>query len=112
MHIYLPPSAFSPDKLGVGVDGLPSGALRFESAVEDPLLGEMARAVASELRAESCTGRLLVETLACSMAARLVQRYVSVSAAQSGAFLARAGLDRRRVFRIGVKFVLECWNHT
>ncbi len=40
VHIYLPPSAFSPDKLGVDVDGLPSGALRFESAVEDPLLGE------------------------------------------------------------------------
>jgi AraC family transcriptional regulator len=100
MHIYLPPSQFSPSKLGSSVDNLPLGALRFESAFEDPLLGEMARALALELRAETSAGRLLVDSLANSMAARLVQKYISVSAAQSAAFPATGGLNRRRLFRV------------
>ncbi|WP_245334686.1 helix-turn-helix domain-containing protein [Bradyrhizobium mercantei] len=100
MHIYLTPSQFSPSKLGVDIDELALGSLRYESAFEDPLLCEMARAIASELQAETSTGRLMVESLANSIAARLVQRYMNQSTARSAAFFARAGLDRRKLFRV------------
>lgn len=99
-HIYLPPSQLSPGKLGVEVDASVLGALRYDSAFEDPLLGEMARAIASELRSETSAGKLLVESLASGMAIRLVQKYTSSSAARSAAASAREGLDRRRLFRV------------
>jgi AraC family transcriptional regulator len=94
IHIYLPPSQFSPSKLGVDSYDL---AL---TAFEDSLLGGMARAIASELRSETSAGKLLVESLANSMAARLVQKHVSTPAAESGALRAGGGLDRRRLFRV------------
>jgi AraC family transcriptional regulator len=71
-----------------------------ERAFEDPLLGEMAGAIASELQAETSAGRLLVESLANSMAARLLQKHIGASSAQSRAFLTREGLDRRRLLRV------------
>jgi AraC-like DNA-binding protein len=98
--VYLPPSQFSPSKLGVNIDDLAFGALRYEDAFEDPLLGEMVRAIASELQVETSAGKLLAESLANSIAARLAQKYISASAAQSAAVLARGGLDRRRLFRV------------
>ncbi|WP_083741988.1 helix-turn-helix domain-containing protein [Bradyrhizobium mercantei] len=99
-HIYLPPSQFSRAKLGIEVDASALGTLRYDRAFEDPLLGEMARAIASELRTETSVGRLLVESLASSMAARLIQNYMTSSTARSAAPLARQGLDRRRLFRV------------
>jgi AraC family transcriptional regulator len=100
MHIYLPPGQLSPSKLDVDSNDLALGALRYETAFEDPLLGGMARAIASELRAETSAGTLLVESLANSMAARLVQKHISASAAQSVSSPARGGLDRRRLLRV------------
>ena len=94
LHIYLPPSQFSSSKLSVD-----SHALAL-AAFQDPLLGGMARAIASELRTETSAGKLLVESLANSMAARLVQKHVSTPTAQSCALHTRGGLDRRRLFRV------------
>ena len=94
LHIYLPPSQFSPSKLSVD-----SNALML-AAFQDPLLGGMARAIASELRSETSAGKLLVESLANSMAARLVQKHFSRLAAEAVAPHARGGLDQRRLFRV------------
>jgi AraC family transcriptional regulator len=99
MHIRLSPSQFSPDKLGIDIDD-PAGALRYERAFEDPLLGAIARAIASELQAETSAGKLLVESLASSIAARLVQTHIGPQASQSVASPATGGLDRRRLSRI------------
>ncbi|MGY3489563.1 AraC-like DNA-binding protein [Bradyrhizobium sp. USDA 4011] len=99
-HIYLPPSQFSPGKLGAEIDASALDALKYDSAFEDPLLGEMARAIASEMQTETSAGKLLVESLANSMAIRLVQKYTSNSAARLAAVTAREGLDRRRLFRV------------
>ncbi|MGY8665144.1 AraC family transcriptional regulator [Bradyrhizobium sp. UFLA05-109] len=100
VHIYLPPSQFSPSKLGIESDHLVLGALRYENAFRDPLLGGVARAIASELKSETSAGKLLVESLANSMAVRLVQNHVSTPAAETGASHARGGLDRHRLFRV------------
>jgi AraC family transcriptional regulator len=100
VHIYLPPSQFTPGKLGLDVPESAIGALRYDSAFQDPLLGEIARALVSELQAETSVGRLLVESLASSMAARIVQTHVSAPASRSAFSLAREGLDRRRLVRV------------
>lgn len=48
-HIHLPPNQCSASKLGVNIADSAIGALRYGSAFEHPLLGEIARAVASKL---------------------------------------------------------------
>ncbi len=100
LHIYLPLSRFSPSNLGTNIDETGIGALSYERAFEDPLLAEIANAIASELQAQTSAGNLLVEALASSLAARLVQKYISASSARFFPRFTREGLDRRRLFRM------------
>jgi AraC family transcriptional regulator len=103
LHIYLPSSHFSPNSLGVDVDKSVLGSLRFESGFQDPLVAGIAYALVSELRTQTSGGRLLAETLASTLAARLVQNHVSPSPAQAFPRITQEGLDRRRLSR-----VLDC----
>jgi AraC family transcriptional regulator len=100
MHLYISPSQLSPNKLGIDIDESAVGALEHESAFEDPLLTEIAYAIASELHTETSAGSLLVESLASTIAARLVQKHASTSPARSYPLLKTEGLDRRRLFRV------------
>jgi len=100
LHIYLPPSHFSPNSLGVDLDKSVIASLRYESSFHDPLLAEIAYAIASELQIQTSAGRLLAETLASSLAARLVQNHVSPSPAQVFPYVRQGGLDRRRLSRV------------
>jgi AraC family transcriptional regulator len=99
LHIYLPSSHFSPNSLGVDLDKSVIASLRYESGFQDPLLAEIAYAIGSELQTQTSAGRLLVETLASSLAARLVQNHVS-SPAQVFPRITQQGLDRRRLSRV------------
>jgi AraC family transcriptional regulator len=99
LHIYLPSSHFSPDSLGLDLDKSVIASLRYESGFQDPLLAEISYAIGSELQTPTSAGRLLVETLASSLAARLVQNHVS-SPAQVFPRITREGLDRRRLSRV------------
>jgi AraC family transcriptional regulator len=100
LHIYLPSSAFLLDSLGADLDQSVIGSLRYESGFQDPLLAEIAYAIASELRTETSAGRLLAETLASTLAARLVQNHVSPSPAREIPRIPPEGLDRRRLSRV------------
>ena len=100
LHIYLPLSHFSSGNFEVSIGEASVGALSYERALEDPLLAEIGCAVASELQTETSTGSLLVEALASSLAARLVQKYISASASRSIVSLTGEGLDRRRLYRV------------
>jgi AraC family transcriptional regulator len=100
LHIYLPSSHFSPNSLGVNLDKSVIGSLRYESGFKDPLLASIASAIESELRTPTSAGRLLDETLAASLAARLVQNHVSPSPAQVFPRITHEGLDRRRLSRV------------
>ncbi|MBO4227128.1 AraC family transcriptional regulator [Bradyrhizobium neotropicale] len=98
LHIYLPPSRFSPESFGEGLAPCVVTSLRHESSFRDPLLAEIAYALTSELERETSAGRLLAETLASSLAARLVQNHFGKLSLD---FLApREGLDRRRLARV------------
>ena len=100
LHIYLPLSQFSPGNLGCDLDEATIGALRYERAFEDPLLFEIAHAIATELQAQTSAGNLLVEALAGSLTARLVQKHLRASSDQFRPRLRREGLDQRRLFRV------------
>ena len=100
LHIYLPLSRFSPSNLGTDIDDPWVSVLSYDRAFEDPLLAEIAHAIASEMQAQTSVGNLLVEALANTLAARLVQKHSSASSDRSFTRLAREGLDRRRLFRV------------
>jgi AraC family transcriptional regulator len=100
LHIYLPPSQFSPKSLGDGVDQFAVALLRYESSFQDPLVAEMAYAITSELQRETSIGSMLIETLASSLAARLVQKHAGTVGRGVSARAVQAGLDRRRLTRV------------
>jgi AraC family transcriptional regulator len=100
LHIYLPVSHFSSGNFDIDVDPAAVSALSYERAFEDPLLAEIGFAIASELQNETSAGGLLIGALASSLAARLVQKHVTASSAQSFPRSPAQGLDRRRLFRV------------
>ncbi|MDB5921678.1 MAG: AraC family transcriptional regulator [Betaproteobacteria bacterium] len=100
LHIYLPSSHFSPDSLGVDLDQSVIASLRYESGFQDPLLAGVASAIVSELQTQTSAGRLLADTLASTLAARLVQNHLSPSPDQAFPRVTQEGLDRRRLSRV------------
>jgi AraC family transcriptional regulator len=100
LHIYLASSHFSPNSLGVDLGKSVIASLRYESGFKDPLVDGIASAIVSELKAQTSAGGLLAETLASSLAARLVQNHVGPSPAQPFPRFTQEGLDRRRLSRV------------
>jgi AraC family transcriptional regulator len=100
LHIFLPLGQFSPKSLSEGSEPFAVESLRYESSFQDPLIAEMAYAITSELQRETSVGSMLVETLASSLAARLVQNDVGTLARDISARATQAGLDRRRLTRV------------
>jgi AraC family transcriptional regulator len=100
LHIYLPPSQFSPKSLGEAFDPSAVASLHYESSFQDSLIAEMAYAITSELQRETSAGSMLIETLASSLAARLVQNHVGTPGRGVSARATQAGLDRRRLTRV------------
>jgi AraC family transcriptional regulator len=100
LHIYLPSSHFSPDSLGIDFDKSVIASLRYEGGFKDPLLAGIASAIVSELKAQTSAGRLLAETLASSLAARIVQSHVSLSSSWPFPHITHEGLDRSRLSRV------------
>src|SRR5262249_26845152 len=65
------------------------------------LLAEIGCAIASELQMETSAGSLLIEGLASSLAARLVQKCTRAASADQSVVAAASGaLDRRRLRRV------------
>ena len=100
LHLYLPSSHFSPNRLGVDVDRSVIATLRYEGGFKDPLVAGIASTIVSELQTQTSAGRLLAETLASSLAARLIQNHASPSPAQDFSRITQEGLDRRRLSRV------------
>jgi AraC family transcriptional regulator len=100
LHLYLPPSRFSSDNLGEGLDTTAIKSLRHEGGFHDPLLAEIAYAIMSELEHETSAGRLLAETLALGLVARLIQNHAAASPSGLAIPALREGLDRRRLARV------------
>jgi AraC family transcriptional regulator len=101
LHIYLPSQHFSADSLGIGVDAAAAHtSLRYERRFQDPLVAEVAFAIVSEMRTQTAGSRLLAETLAVSLAARLVHSHGGLSPDKDLEQFSHQGLDRRRLTRV------------
>ncbi|TWI68460.1 AraC family transcriptional regulator [Bradyrhizobium huanghuaihaiense] len=100
LHIHLPLSHFSSSEFDNDTGNCAIDALGYEEAYEDPLLAEIGYAVASELKAETSAGGLLVESLASSLAARLLQKRTSAPRTQLLPCRTHQGLDQRRLSRV------------
>jgi len=100
LHIYLPTQHLSEESEAVAVDPAVAASWRYEHSFQDPLVAEIAFAIVTELRTQTAGGRLLAETLAITLAARLAHRATGRSPERHFAPLANRGLDRRRVTRV------------
>jgi AraC family transcriptional regulator len=105
LHIYLPSRHFTADSLGLDLASSGNPPVHGEDGFHDPLLAAIASALVAELERETSAGPLLADTLAASLAARLVQRqlgcrsYPGDGRLDSGA-IDRGGLDRGRLRRV------------
>jgi len=105
LHLRIPAHHFSVESLGVDLNAAPILALRSERTVQDPLLAEIGFAIASELHSETSAGAMLIESLATSLAARLVQKHCSTEIAPPSREM-RGGLKRQKLSRV-LHFVEE-----
>jgi len=100
LHLYLSPHRFSRAALGIDLDPLLVASLGYQESFHDPLLAEIAYAIACELENRTAAGRLLADTLATSLAARLVQKLLGAALPRVSRTPATRGLDRRRLARV------------
>src|SRR6266404_3542775 len=100
LHMYLPARHFFAESLGVDIDHAAHASLRYEYSFQDPLIAEIAFAIVSEMRMQTAGGRLLAETLAVSLAARLVHSHSGLFPHKDLEQLSHQGLDRRRLTRV------------
>jgi AraC family transcriptional regulator len=100
LHLYLSPHRFSRAALGIDLDPLLVASLGYQESFQDPLLAEIAYAIACELENQTAAGRLLADTLATSLAARLVQKHLGAAPPRVSRAKATTGLDRRRLARV------------
>jgi AraC family transcriptional regulator len=99
LHVYLPPKPFS--ILEVASETVTDGAeVRYQAGFQDPLLEQIAHIVLAEMRHETSSGKLLVETLALGLAARLHHSYSTAARNTADLPASRHGLDRRRLTRV------------
>jgi AraC family transcriptional regulator len=100
LHMCLPARHFSAESLGIDVGYSAPGSLRYQRSFQDPLVAEIAFTIVSEMRTQTAGGRLLAETLAVSLAARLMHSHSSLSPDKDLEQRSHQGLDRRRLTRV------------
>jgi AraC family transcriptional regulator len=100
LHMYLPARYFSAESFGIDVGYSAPASLRYQRSFQDPLVAEIAFAIVSEMRTQTAAGALLAETLAVSLAARLVHSHSGLSPDKDLEQPSHQGLDRRRLTRV------------
>lgn len=99
LHIYLPPARF--DQLSEASGGRPISAasVQYLAGIRDDLIRQIGDTIHAEMRKETSSGRLLVDCLAMSLAARLVQAY-SADGQRAASLYTPHTLDRIRLARV------------
>jgi len=100
LHMQLPARHFSAEGLGIDVGYSAPGSLRYQRSFQDPLPAEIAFAIVAELQTQTAGGRLLAETLAVSLAARLMHSHGGLCPNKDLEQRSHQGLDRRRLTRV------------
>jgi AraC family transcriptional regulator len=100
LHIYLPSRHFTADSLGLDLASSGNPPMHGEDGFHDPLLAAIASALVAELERETSAGPLLADTLAASLAARLVQRQLGRRPYPGDGRLGPGAIDRGRLRRV------------
>lgn len=100
LHVYLPASRFAGLSEVRGGASVTGGQVRYVSGLEDALIRQIAWTLLEELKAPSAAGRIVAESLALSLTARLVQVCAPPAAARQAAYGPRGGLDDARLARV------------
>lgn len=99
LHMQFSHLLFAQQGCDTGVDGV-AQSLRYETSFEDPLMAEIAYAIAAELKSETSAGAMLVATLASTLAARVIQRNQAASPLAQSFRTTTPALDHRRLSRV------------
>lgn len=99
LHIYLPAARFGQLSEISGGQAISAASVEYLAGVRDALIRQIGDSIHAEMKKETSSGRLLVDCLAMSLAARLAQAYSSVGQ-RVGRLRARHSLDRMRLDRV------------
>ncbi|WP_130393946.1 helix-turn-helix domain-containing protein [Cupriavidus agavae] len=100
LHLYLDPALFTPESLGESATGTEANTFYFDRGFEDPLIAQIGLTILAELREETPTGNLLVESLAGTLAVRMLHRRASVAALRMSRLEAEPDLAQHRMRRV------------
>lgn len=75
LHLFIPTYHFTQLAQEFNLPGAAAQSIRYEADVQDELLRQLGLVILAELREESAAGRMLVETAAVMIAARLAQAH-------------------------------------
>ena len=100
LHIYLPDQRFA--QLSDIQGGAPFAPhqVRYLAGLHDALIVGIAQTLLGELHAPSSAGRILAETLALALTARLAQSYADTHCTPASPLKTRHGLDEIRLGRV------------
>jgi AraC family transcriptional regulator len=98
LHLYLPAKPFA--SLAPADPILEKAELLYLAGFHDPLIEQIAAIVLAEMRSESWSGRILIQSLTNTLIARLLDGYSSLSATRPAASERRPRLERRRLQRV------------
>lgn len=100
LHLYLDPGLFAPESLDESFNGSEARSFYFDYGFEDPLIAEIGRAILGELQEETPSGNLLVESLASTLAVRMLHRRAGVAASRLRGLNANADVAQHRMRRV------------
>lgn len=100
LHLYLPSNPFEHLATSRECPAAADARLRYCAGFRDPLIEQLANGILMEMHFETSAGRLLVESLAGSLVARLLQRYSTALDQPADSSAASRGLERRRLQRV------------
>jgi AraC family transcriptional regulator len=99
LHVYIPQHTFLHLNAEGSID-CAAGNLRYECLVSDPIIHRVTGAIVHELRNESSSGGLRIDTLAGELIAALARDHMDVSPSRMPLNFAKGLLDRQRLDRV------------
>jgi AraC family transcriptional regulator len=75
LHLYLPTAPFDRLKEDFNLPVAPAYSIRHAAGIRDDVIHQIGRSILSELTVETAASRMYVETVALTLAARLLQKY-------------------------------------
>ena len=100
LHLYVPVSRFDQLSDVCGGARVRAQSVRYLAGVHDELIRQIGGALVDEIQAPSAAGHVLADSLAISLAARLVQKYSSDWSSGTDPVQVKARLDEQRVRRV------------